>query len=510
MNRPPSSSAFAPEASGPLFIFELANNHLGNVEHGRRIIRELAAAALPLGGRCAVKFQYRHLDTFIHPDFRARQDIKYVKRFQETRLSDDEFKALKDEAAGEGFLTVCTAFDEASVDLAESHGHDFLKVASCSLTDWPLLERLVRSARPIIASVGGGEIEDIDRVVSFFEHRNKDFALMHCVAEYPTPDALLNLNQIDLLRGRYPSVPVGFSTHERPELLDAVKLAVAKRARLLERHVGIATEKNPLNAYSSTPAQAAAWVQAALSAGALCGQTSGRAPTTPKERSELHALRRGVFARTAIKRGERITADKVSLAIPTGEGQFTANDFSKYAELRATCDLPPAAAVTRDTASMSDQRAMVHAIVKQVRDFVRASKVNLPSRADVEISHHYGLERFARTGAVILNFVNRSYCKKALVMLPGQSHPEHAHKVKEETFFVLWGSMKVVLNGSEQSLETGDSILIEPGMRHSFSTTEGVVFEEVSSMHVALDSFYTDPTIMANAERKTYVTYWMD
>ena len=28
----------------PLFIFEMANNHQGSVEHGKRIIREMAEA----------------------------------------------------------------------------------------------------------------------------------------------------------------------------------------------------------------------------------------------------------------------------------------------------------------------------------------------------------------------------------------------------------------------------------------------------------------------------------
>ena len=57
--------------------------------------------------------------------------------------------------------------------------------------------------KPIIASVAGVALEDIDKVVSFFQHREKDLTLLHCVAEYPTANANLQLNQIDLLRERY-------------------------------------------------------------------------------------------------------------------------------------------------------------------------------------------------------------------------------------------------------------------------------------------------------------------
>jgi hypothetical protein len=44
-------------------------------------------------------------------------------------------------------------------------------------------------------------------------------------------------------------------------------------------------------------------------------------------------------------------------------------------------------------------------------------------------------------GAVLINVINRAYAKKVLVQLPGQTHPLHFHKLKEETFLVLWGEL---------------------------------------------------------------------
>ena len=45
----------------------------------------------------AFKFQYRNLDTLIHPDYKDRMDLKYVKRFSETKLTEEEFLVLKKE-----------------------------------------------------------------------------------------------------------------------------------------------------------------------------------------------------------------------------------------------------------------------------------------------------------------------------------------------------------------------------------------------------------------------------
>ena len=48
-----------------LFIFEMANNHQGSVEHGLRIVREIADVSKKAGVRGAVKLQFRELDSFI-------------------------------------------------------------------------------------------------------------------------------------------------------------------------------------------------------------------------------------------------------------------------------------------------------------------------------------------------------------------------------------------------------------------------------------------------------------
>ena len=53
------------------------------------------------------------------------------------------------------------------------HGYDFMKVPSCYMADWPLLERIAKYDLPIVASTAGEPLEEIDRVVSFFRHRNK-------------------------------------------------------------------------------------------------------------------------------------------------------------------------------------------------------------------------------------------------------------------------------------------------------------------------------------------------
>ena len=441
---------------------------------------------------------------------RGRDDIKYIKRFSETRLTRADFDRLVAEIREQGFLAISTPFDEASVAVIESQNLDIIKIASCALTDWSLLEAVAQTSKPIIASTAGASLTDIDRVVSFLSHRSKEFAIMHCVGEYPTPDDHMHLSQIDFLRRRYPDIRIGFSTHEDPSHTDIIKIAVAKGATIFEKHVGVATDKYALNAYSASPEQVDAWLSAAQATMTLCGVGATRLPVNPAEAASLRSLQRGVFVNRPVRKGEKLRREDVYFAFPPQDGQYTANDWSKYVEYAATADMTMDEAVQPGNSQQVDHREQVWSIVQRVSAFLKKSGAIVPGSADLHISHHYGLDRFDEVGLTILTIVNRGYCKKLLVTLPGQSHPEQHHNQKEETFHVLYGEIVLELNGEPRVCRPGDVVTVEPGVRHAFRSEGGAVIEEISTTHIKDDSYYTDPAIMANKQRKTLLTYWME
>ncbi|MBU0502556.1 MAG: N-acetylneuraminate synthase family protein, partial [Candidatus Margulisbacteria bacterium] len=374
----------------------------------------------------------------------------------------------------------------------------------------PLLEKIAQTDLPIIASTASATLEEIDQVVSFFEHRNKKLCVMHCVGAYPTERAALQLNQIDLLKKRYPGIVVGFSTHEEPDNIDSIRVAVGMGAKVFERHVAILSEKYPINKYSSTPVQVGQWLKAAQDAFSMCGVENKRYDITEKERSDLRGLKRGVFAKAPLKKGDKVFPDKVLLAIPCQENQMVANDLSKYIEYVLTRDLEAGEAVVFDDLKVRNLRANVLRIIKKLKEIIIKSHIALPKRIEVELSHHYGIEKYDEWGAAILNCINREYCKKLIILLPGQKHPFHYHVKKEETFQVLYGDMEVKIGDETKSLKAGDMLTVEREVNHGFSSETGCVFEEVSTTHYKNDSFYEDQRVVANDNRKTEMTFWSD
>ena len=477
----------------PLIICEMANNHMGDFDHGKLMIEQFSDVCKKYSEhfRFAWKFQFRDFSTYIHKDFINNMEHKYVKRFTETMLSKEQFVELKTHAKTYGFITMCTAFDESSVDLISEMSFDILKVASCSFNDWPLLNKIVLTNKPIIISTAGASLEQIDSVVSFMQHRNKDISLMHCVGEYPTESNRLQLNQIDMLKQRYPNLPIGYSTHEEPSQVDAIKIALAKGIELAEKHVAVLTEKYQPNAYSVTPDQMDSWLFAAVSAIKMFGVRGERSPISEREQKDILQFKRGVYLNKDVDKGHLISKNDIYYAWPNLENQLLANDVSKYNQIIATNYISADSPLCKHDVVIKNTREKVWNIVQEVKTFLKQSVVVYPGKADLEISHHYGLDKFYETGITMITVVNREYCKKLIIVLPNQKHPE------------------LYLNGNVETLTKGDVITIEKETSHEFTTKTGCIIEEVSSTHYLNDSYYTDETITQNKDRKTFVTYWL-
>ena len=206
---------------------------------------------------------------------------------------------------------------------------------------------------------------------------------------------------------------------------------------------------------------------------------------------------------------ESLHDDDVYFAFPPEPDQYTANDWSKYVIFSSTAAIARDAALSPANTAVEDRRARIWDIAQRAKALLDQSRIVVPGHADLEVSHHYGLDRFYATGLVLITVVNRGYCKKLLVSLPGQAHPEQYHKQKEETFHVLFGEVHLTLDGETRICQPGDVVTIEPGVRHAFTSPSGSVIEEISSTHFLNDSFYSDESINLNKDRKTLLTYWM-
>jgi len=497
-------------------ILDLANNACGKLEKGLQIINEHDEVLKKYKEVFDIgfKFQYRQLSSFIHSDFKNSYEYKYIKRFSETEMSIDDFETMKKRIEELGYFTIVTPFDNDSIDIIKQQDFNYLKIASCSVTDWPLLNKIATLDKPIVISTAGASFEDIDKVVDFMNNRNKDISLMHCIAQYPTDDSNINIGQIKLLKERYKEIDVGYSTHENPDNYNSVQVALGAGALLLERHID--TECDTKNKYSSTPENIDRWLDSAKKAILMIGEMENRYKPSDSELDSLYGLRRGMFVNKDLKKGSVISKEDVFFSIPLllNDGHYSANDFSKYAEFVLIEDLKKNDPVLKKSIDYSNNRKIVLDIINKIKDIMNKSGVAVQDEIEMELSHHYGIESYFKTGAAILNcFNNEEYCRKLLVLLPMQMHPSHFHRLKHETFIVLYGSLNLTIRKDGKSiykvLKAGDVYAVNREVPHSFSSDDGCIFEEVSTQQFPNDSIYDDKDIMNNYNnRKTKMTFY--
>jgi sialic acid synthase SpsE len=343
-----------------LFVLELANNHLGDVDRGLKIISDYSQVVRFNNVRTAIKIQLRDVDRFIHKDFRDRTDVRYIKKTVATQLSFDEVSRMIKAIREGNCIPMATPFDEKSVELCVELGIPIIKLASSDVNDWVLIEKIAATKKPVIVSTGGSSLKDIDDLVTFFDNRHIPLAINHCVSLYPAEDQELELNQIDFLRNRYPHHIIGLSTHEYHDWTSSMLIAYAKGARTFERHIDVKTDGMEVSPYCSLPDQIDTWFKAFHKAKEMCGASGSQKRIPPqREIAYLDSLVRGVYASRDLPEGHVLTDEDVYLAIPLQKGQISCRELMRGEVIRH--------AVKKDAAVMIDQIDSPYASILSLR-----------------------------------------------------------------------------------------------------------------------------------------------
>ena len=221
-------------AGHPAYIIaEIGINHNGSLDLAKQLIAEAARA-----GCDAVKFQKRTPELCVPKDQWDRERdtpwgrMSYIDYKRRTEFGQAEYTAIDDYCRALGIDWFASCWDEPSVDFMEQFAPLLYKMASASLTDRPLLERVRATGRPLMLSTGMSTQAEITQAVGWVGLDN--LLVAHSTSAYPCPPAELNLRMIPTLQAQFPNTPIGYSGHETG--LATTVAAVALGASFVERH----------------------------------------------------------------------------------------------------------------------------------------------------------------------------------------------------------------------------------------------------------------------------------
>lgn len=212
----------------PLIVAEIGNNHEGNVEVAKELVRKAADC-----GVRAVKFQTFRTKYFISASQRARYE-----RLTAFELSYRDFEQLHRLTKSLGLLFLSTPLDLESAKFLSALVDGF-KIASGDNTFYPLISAVCETGKPIVLSSGLSDLQRIVESKQFIDAEwsrlgiEQTVSVLHCVSSYPAPDEEINLAVIPRLADAL-GCPVGYSDHTIG--IEACVIATVLGARIIEKH----------------------------------------------------------------------------------------------------------------------------------------------------------------------------------------------------------------------------------------------------------------------------------
>ena len=128
-------------------------------------------------------------------------------------LTRDAFANLHEYVGQCGVAFLATPFSVEGLKFLVSLNVRAIKLASPDIVNGPLLDASAEAQRPVIASTGAADHEEVAAAVERFNRLGAGpLALLHCVSSYPTPEHEANLAAIGMLARAFDCIS-GFSDH---------------------------------------------------------------------------------------------------------------------------------------------------------------------------------------------------------------------------------------------------------------------------------------------------------
>ena len=296
----------------PFIIAEMSGNHNQSLERAMKIVEAAAETGVD-----AIKLQTYTADTMtIDKDtdefFIADKDSLwqgeslynlYKKAYTPWEWQEKIFRHAEEL----GLICFSTPFDDTSVDFLEEIGCPIYKIASFENIDLPLIRKVAKTGKPIIASTGMASVAELDEMVrTAKENGCEDLTLLKCTSSYPATPEGTNLRTIPHMKELF-NCKVGLSDHTLG--IGAAVASIALGATVIEKHFTLSRADGGVDsAFSLEPEEMKLLVRECNTAYQALGEV--RYNTQAQEQKSLQ-FRRSLYIVEDMKKGDILTVENL-------------------------------------------------------------------------------------------------------------------------------------------------------------------------------------------------------
>jgi len=301
--------------SYPYLIAEAGLNHNGDVNMAIELIKQAK-----MSGANAVKLQ-TYISGRISNKTRTARYYEDLVDTQESLsnfldriiFSKKDLVKLINYAKKIGITFFSTPFDIESFELLNSLDMPAFKISSMDIVNYPLIDKVSKTLKPIILSTGMASLSEIEEAVNIvLENNNPNLIVLHCVSSYPCPASIANLPRINKIKDIFEVIP-GFSDHTTGT--DVALSSVAFGARVIEKHFTLDNNLDgPDHSFSILPEE-----MKLLSTSLKNVSDAAKYHGLNSSKTELNTalnLRRSLFFRDNLEKDHILTAEDIIIKSP--------------------------------------------------------------------------------------------------------------------------------------------------------------------------------------------------
>lgn len=323
-----------------IIIAEIGVNHDGKINKMKKLIKNSKSA-----GADFVKIQVFDPNEIV---IKKSKTAKYQRK-----VTNNQYKLLKKYELSKNDIIkinafckkikiklLSTCFDLKSFKICKKIlSTSVYKIGSGDLTNLPLIYEIAKSKKKIILSTGMSDLFEIDQALKtiFFAYKFKNISpslkeitkinlnkknlkflkkkvsILHCISVYPAKLYTLNLNFIKVLKKRY-ELKIGFSDHSMS--IHSSSIAVAMGAEIIEKHITLNNySRGPDHSSSLNPSDFKKLVLYIRDTEKMIGSNKTKFMSA-EERNNAKIVKKSLYARKNIKKGEKFTTHNLSVKRP--------------------------------------------------------------------------------------------------------------------------------------------------------------------------------------------------
>jgi len=115
----------------------------------------------------------------------TKNQFELFSKFDQLNNEDYDYEELQKYTIKKGGMFLTTCFDHDSVNYF-GEKLDAFKIASADITNYPLIDQILKYNKPLLFSTGASSLDEIFSLQHYLQKRNFDFdklAFLHCVLE---------------------------------------------------------------------------------------------------------------------------------------------------------------------------------------------------------------------------------------------------------------------------------------------------------------------------------------